>query len=106
MPAPSDLAASIGQQFPGWTFWLSGTGRWWACPKGELSTADRAAGCVLLLHAYEPEALAGQIRAREHAAARALTGPTPPRLGRSAGYARRETASGRRAAPPASDPAP
>ena len=53
------------QEFPGWALWLSGTGRWWASGRNELSSADLAAGRVPFLHADTPEALAAQIRAQE-----------------------------------------
>ncbi len=64
MPARPDPAAVISQQFPGWTLWLSGTGRWWASRQPELTAADMAAGCVPFLHADDPQTLAGQIRAQ------------------------------------------
>jgi hypothetical protein len=67
MPVPCD-AAAIRAQFPGWTIWISGTGRWWASRQAELKAADLAAGCVPFLHADEPEALAAQIRAQQAAA--------------------------------------
>ena len=65
MPAFPDHAAALSQEFPGWALWLSGTGRWWASRRNELSAADLAAGRVPCLHADTPEALAGQIRAQE-----------------------------------------
>lgn len=65
MPGRADPATAIRDQFPGWTLWVSGTGRWWASPKVELSAADVAAGCVPFLHADEPATLTGQIRAQE-----------------------------------------
>jgi hypothetical protein len=65
MPAVPDLAAALTVEFPGWTLWLSGTGRWWASWQAELSAAEQAAGCVPFLHADSPEALAGQLRAQE-----------------------------------------
>ena len=58
-------AAALSEEFPGWTLWLSGTGRWWASRRDELSAADLAAGYVLFLHADSPGALAGQLRAQE-----------------------------------------
>jgi hypothetical protein len=65
MPALPDHAAALSQEFPGWTLWLSGTGRWWASRQDALSAADQAAGRVLFLHADSPEALAGQLCAQE-----------------------------------------
>ena len=65
MPGPPDPAAVIRQQYPRWTLWISGTGRWWASRRVELTAADLAAGCVPFLHADDPETLAGQIRAQE-----------------------------------------
>jgi hypothetical protein len=83
MPRPPDPAAAIRQQFPGWTLWISGTGRWWASPKAELTTADLAAGCVPFLHADDPATLTGQISAqqarREHPAPAAPPLPHRPR---------------------------
>ena len=64
MAGPQD-AAAIKQQFPGWTIWVSGTGRWWASRRAALSAADQAAGCVPFVHADEPDALIRQIRAQE-----------------------------------------
>jgi len=64
MPGPPDPAAALREQYPGWTLWVSGTGRWWASRKAEL-TADLAAGCTLFLHADDPGALAAQIRAQQ-----------------------------------------
>ncbi len=64
MPALSDHAA-LSREFPGWALWLSGTGRWWASRKVELTAADVAAGCVPFLHADSPEGLAEQLRAQE-----------------------------------------
>jgi hypothetical protein len=65
MPAVTDSAAAPSQEFPGWTLWLSGTGRLWASWRAELSAAEQAAGCVPFLHADTHEALASQIRAQE-----------------------------------------
>ena len=65
MPAQPDPAAEMREQFPDWTIWVSGTGRWWASRQDELGAADLAAGCVPFLHADEPEALAGQVRAQQ-----------------------------------------
>jgi len=65
MPARPDHAAAPSAEFPGWTLWLSGTGRLWASWQAELSAAEQAAGCVPFLHADTAEALAGQIRAQE-----------------------------------------
>ena len=65
MPEPPDAAAAIREQFPGWTLWVSGTGRWWASRKVELTAADLAAGCVPFLHADDPGTLAAQIRAQQ-----------------------------------------
>jgi hypothetical protein len=45
--------------------WLSGTGRWWASRRTGLTAADLTAGCVLYLHADDPETLASQIRAQQ-----------------------------------------
>ncbi len=64
MDGTPDPAAAIREQYPGWTLWLSGTGRWWASRQVELTAADVAAGCVPFLHADDPETLAGQIRAQ------------------------------------------
>jgi len=55
----------IRHQYPGWTLWVSGTGRWWASRHVELTVADLAAGCVPFLHADDPATLAGQISAQE-----------------------------------------
>jgi hypothetical protein len=71
MQGAPDPAAVIREQFPGWTLWVSGTGRWWASRKTELTAADLAAGCVPFLHADDPDTLAGQIRAQQ--ARRSLT---------------------------------
>ena len=65
MDGSPDPAVVIREQFPGWAIWLSGTGRWWASRKVELTAADVAAGCVPFLHADDPGTLAGQIRAQE-----------------------------------------
>ncbi len=65
MPAVTGPAAATGQEFPGWTLWLSGTGRLWASWRAELSAAEQAAGCVPFLHADTHAALAVQIRAQE-----------------------------------------
>jgi hypothetical protein len=65
MPGPSDPAAKLKEQHPGWTLWISGTGRWRASRQAELTTADIAAGCVPFLHADDPGTLAGQIRAED-----------------------------------------
>ncbi len=52
MPAvTSQAAAALSQEFPGWTLWVSGTGRWWASRRDALSAAEQAAGCVPFLHA-------------------------------------------------------
>lgn len=64
MRDPADPAV-ITEQFPDWTLWLSGTGRWWASRRTALAAADLAAGCVLFLHADDLETLAGQIRAQQ-----------------------------------------
>jgi hypothetical protein len=65
MPGPPDPAAVIRQQYPGWILWVSGTGRWWASRKVELTAADVAAGCVPFLHADDPDTLAAQIRTQQ-----------------------------------------
>jgi hypothetical protein len=65
MPSVTDPAAALGQEFPGWALWLSGTGRWWASRRSEISAAEQAAGCVPFLHADTDEALAVQIHAQE-----------------------------------------
>jgi hypothetical protein len=65
MPGPPDPAATLRDQHPGWTLWISGTGRWWASRTAELTAADLAAGCVPFLHADDPGTLAGQIRAQD-----------------------------------------
>ncbi len=65
MPALPDHAAALSQEFPGWTLWLSGTGRWRASRRGTLTAADQAVGCVPFLHADGPDALAAQLRAQE-----------------------------------------
>jgi hypothetical protein len=65
MPGPPDPATVIRDQHPGWTLWVSGTGRWWASRTVELTAADVAAGCVPFLHADDPAALAAQIRAQD-----------------------------------------
>ncbi len=65
MLGPPDPAAMIREQYPGWTLWVSGTGRWWASRTVELTAADVAAGCVPYLHADDPETLTRQIRAQE-----------------------------------------
>lgn len=65
MPGPPDPAAAIREQFPGWTIWVSDTGRWWAFEKTELTAADVAAGCVPFLHTDESDTLARQIRAQQ-----------------------------------------
>jgi len=65
MPAVPDHAVALSQEFPGWTLWLSGTGRWWALRRDALSAAELAAGCVPFLHSDSPDALAGQLRAQE-----------------------------------------
>ena len=49
MPGPPDLTAALRDQYPGWTIWVSGTGRWWASRKIELTAVDLAAGCVPFL---------------------------------------------------------
>lgn len=64
MEGAPDPVTVLSQQFPGWTLWLSGTGRWWASRRVELNSADGAAGCVPFLHADDPDTLAGQIRAQ------------------------------------------
>lgn len=66
MPAvPHPGAAALSAEFPRWTLWVSGTGRWWASRRDTLTAADQAAGCVAFLHADDPDALAGQLRAQE-----------------------------------------
>ena len=65
MPGPPDPAATMREQFPGWTLWVSGTGRWWASRQVELTAAEVSAGCVPFLHADDPWTLAGQIRAQD-----------------------------------------
>jgi hypothetical protein len=64
MPGPPDSAAAIREQFPGWTLWVSGTGRWWASRKVELTAADLANGCVPFLHPDDLGTLAVQIHAQ------------------------------------------
>ena len=54
MPGPPDPAAALREQHPGWTIWVSGTGRWWASRLGELTAAEAAAGCAPFLHADDP----------------------------------------------------
>ena len=76
MPAVTGpAAAALSREFPAWALWVSGTGRWWASRRGDISAAQRAAGCVPFLHADGPDALAGQLRAQE-----AITDTTPPTL--------------------------
>jgi hypothetical protein len=65
MSGPPDPAATLRDQHPGWTIWVSGTGRWWASRTVELTTADLAAGCVPFLHADDPATLAAQISAQD-----------------------------------------
>jgi hypothetical protein len=65
LSALHDPVAAIRNEFPSWALWHSGTGRWWASFRPDLSAAEQSAGCVPFLHADEPEALAGQIRAQE-----------------------------------------
>jgi len=66
MPAvPHPGAAVLSEEFPGWTLWVSGTGRLWASRRAALAAADLAAGCVAFLHADGPDALAGQLRVQE-----------------------------------------
>ena len=66
MPAvPHPGAAALSDEFPGWTLWVSGTGRLWASRRGALTAADVAAGCVAFLHADTHGAMAGQFRAQE-----------------------------------------
>jgi hypothetical protein len=65
MPTVPYHVAALSQEFPGWTLWLSGTGRWWASWRDELSAAELAAGCVPFLHADSPGALAAQLLAQE-----------------------------------------
>jgi hypothetical protein len=62
---PHPAAAALSEEFPGWTLWVSGTGRWWASRRAALTAADQAAGCVPFLHTDGPEVLAGQLRAQE-----------------------------------------
>ena len=64
MPAPP-AAATLQKEFPGWTLWLSGTGRWWASRRKELTAAEVTAGCVLVLHADDSDELVRQLRAQE-----------------------------------------
>jgi hypothetical protein len=54
MPGPPDPAAALGEQHPGWTIWLSGTGRWRASRLAELTADEAAAGCAPFLHADDP----------------------------------------------------
>jgi hypothetical protein len=63
MPGQIDPADDLREQHPGWTIWVSGTGRWWASRTAQMSAADAEAGCVPFLHADDPAALAAQIRA-------------------------------------------
>jgi hypothetical protein len=65
MSALPDPATEMREQFPCWTIWVSGTGRWWASRQDELGAADLAAGCVPFLHADDSETLAGQLRAQQ-----------------------------------------
>src|SRR6266567_5337655 len=65
MDGRPDAAAEIRGQYPGWTLWVSGTGRWWASRTVELTAADVAAGCVPFLHADDPQTLTRQIGAQE-----------------------------------------
>jgi len=66
MPAlPHPGAAALGNEFPRWTLWVSGTGRLWASRRDTLTAADLAAGCVAFVHADGPDALAGQLRVQE-----------------------------------------
>jgi hypothetical protein len=66
MPAvPHPGAAALSDEFPGWTLWVSGTGRLRASRRDTLTAADVAAGCVAFLHADRPGALAGQLRQQE-----------------------------------------
>jgi len=65
MSSPPDHAAALSQEFPRWTLWVSGTGRWWASRRDALTAADQAAGCVPFPHADGPEALARHLRAQE-----------------------------------------
>ncbi len=65
MPAvPHPRRRPLSEEFPRWTLWVSGTGRWWAS-RDTLTAADVAAGCVAFLHADGPDALAVQLRAQE-----------------------------------------
>jgi hypothetical protein len=77
MPAvPHPGAAALSEKFPGWTLWVSGTGRLRASRRGALTAADQAAGCVAFLHADGADALATQLRAQE--AQRARVGSDTP----------------------------
>ena len=40
MDGRPDAAAEIRGQYPGWTLWVSGTGRWWASRTVELTAAN------------------------------------------------------------------
>jgi hypothetical protein len=75
-------AAALGEEFPHWTLWVSGTGRLWASRRA-LTAADQAAGCVAFLHADGPDALAGQLRVQEALRPRRPASARPP-LGRQA----------------------
>lgn len=87
IPGPRDQApGTAGQdaehlqlvdQFPGWTLWVSGTGRWWASRQVELTAADLAAGCVPFLHADDPPPWPLRSAPRTRGAA-ATPGPDAP----------------------------
>jgi hypothetical protein len=64
MRDPADPAVTT-EQFPDRAVWPSGTGRWRASRSTGLTAAHLAAGCVLYLHADDPETLASQIRAQQ-----------------------------------------
>lgn len=50
-PRPETTLAELEERFPRWTIWISGVGRWWATDRGDITLAQRAAGCESTIEA-------------------------------------------------------
>lgn len=57
--------STLDPEVPGWTIWISVTRRWWAFDEAVLTAAQIARGCLPLLYADDPAALASKIQKQE-----------------------------------------
>lgn len=55
----------ITRRFPGWSVWISPSGRWWGARTTILTRNQAAAGCEPLVHAGDGEDLAAKIDGQE-----------------------------------------